>query len=43
MDDLLRNERDADSIAIVPIGAERLEDWRASAAPEPVSSTRRLM
>ena len=34
MDDLLRNERDADSIAIVPIGAERLEDWRASAAPE---------
>ena len=34
MDDLLRNERDADSIAIVPIGADRLEDWRANAAPE---------
>ena len=34
MDDLLRNERDADSIAIVPIGSERVEEWRASAAPE---------
>ena len=34
MDDLLRNERDADSIAIVPIEAHRLEDWRANAAPE---------
>lgn len=34
MDDLLRNERDADSIAIVPIGRDRLEDWRASAVPE---------
>ena len=34
MDDLLRNECDADSIAIVPIGADRLEDWRANAGPE---------
>ena len=34
MDDLLRNERDADSIAIVPVEADRLEDWRANAAPE---------
>ena len=34
MDDLLRNERDADSIAVVPIGADRMEDWRASAMPE---------
>ena len=34
MDDLLRNERDGDSIAIVPIGADRLEDWRANAVPE---------
>ena len=34
MDDLLRSERDADSIAVVPIGADRLVDWRANAAPE---------
>ena len=34
MDDLLRNERDADSIAIVPIGSERVEEWRTNAAPE---------
>jgi len=34
MDDLLRNERDADSITIVPIGSERVEEWRANAAPE---------
>ena len=34
MDDLLRNERDVDSIAIVPIGSERVEEWRANAAPE---------
>ena len=34
MDDLLRNERDADSIAIVPIGSSRIEEWRANAAPE---------
>ena len=34
MDDLLRNEPDTDSIAVVPIGADRLEDWRANAAPE---------
>ena len=34
MDDLLRNERDADSIPIVPIGADRLEDWHANAARE---------
>ena len=34
MDDLLRNERDADSIAVIPIGADRMEDWRASAMPE---------
>ena len=34
MNDLLRNERDADSIAIVPIGADRLEEWRANAVPE---------
>ena len=34
MDDLLRNERDADSIAVVPLGADRLQDWRANAAPE---------
>ena len=34
MDDLLRNERDADSIAVIPIGADRLEDWRANAMPE---------
>ena len=34
MDDLLRNERESDSIALVPIEAHRLEDWRASAAPE---------
>ena len=34
MDDLLRSERDADSIAIVPVEADRLEDWRAKAAPE---------
>ena len=34
MDDLLRNERDGDSIAVVPIGADRLEEWRANAPPE---------
>ena len=34
MDDLLRNERGGDSIAIVPIGPDRLEEWRASAPPE---------
>ena len=34
MNDLLRNERDADSIAIVPIESDRLEEWRANAAPE---------
>ena len=34
MDDLLRNERDADSIVVVPIGPERVEEWRANAAPE---------
>ena len=34
MDDLLRNERDVDSIAVIPIGADRLEDWRANAMPE---------
>ena len=34
MDDLLSNERDGGSIAVVPIGAERLEEWRASAPPE---------
>ena len=34
MDDLLRNERDTDSIPIVPIGADRLQEWRANAAPE---------
>ena len=34
MDDLLRNERDADSIPVIPIGADRLEDWRANAMPE---------
>ena len=34
MDDLLRNEREADSIAVVPIGADRLDDWRESAMPQ---------
>ncbi len=34
MDDLLCNERDADSIAIVPVEADRLATWRANAAPE---------
>ena len=34
MDDLLRNKRDGDSIAVVPIGPDRLEAWRASAPPE---------
>ena len=34
MDDLLRDRRDGDSIAIVPIGPDRLEAWRASAPPE---------
>ena len=34
MDDLLCNEREADSIAVVPISADRLEDWRANAMPE---------
>ena len=34
MDDLLRNERDADSIAIVPVETDRLEEWRANAGPE---------
>ena len=34
MDDLLRNERDNDSIAVVPIGADRVEEWRADAPPE---------
>ena len=34
MDDLLRNERDTDSIPIVPIASDRLEEWRANAAPE---------
>ena len=34
MDDLLLNERDTDSIAVVPIEAERLADWRANAAPD---------
>ena len=34
MDDLLCNERDADSIAIVPVEANRLATWRANAAPE---------
>ena len=34
MDDLLCNERDADSIAIVPVETDRLEEWRANAGPE---------
>ena len=34
MDDLLRNEREPDSIAVVPIGADRLDDWRADAMPD---------
>ena len=34
MDDLLRNERDGGSIAVVPITPDRLEEWRASAPPE---------
>ena len=34
MDDLLRNERGGDSIAVVPIGPDRLEAWRTSAPPE---------
>ena len=34
MDDLLCNEREADSIAVVPIDPARLEDWRAHAMPE---------
>ena len=34
MDDLLRNEREPDSTPIVPIGADRLEDWHTNAAPE---------
>ena len=34
MDDLLRNERDTDSIAVVPIEAEQLQEWRANAAPD---------
>ena len=34
MDDLLRNECDNDSIAIVPIGSDRVEEWRANASPE---------
>ena len=34
MDDLLRNERDDDSIAIVPIGSDRMEEWHANALPE---------
>ena len=33
MDDLLRNECDNDSIAIVPIGSDRVEEWRANASP----------
>ncbi len=34
MDDLLCNEREDDSIAVVPIDPTRLEDWRAEAVPE---------
>ena len=34
MDDLLCNERDADSVAVVPVEANRLATWRANAAPE---------
>ncbi|MCY4284558.1 MAG: leucyl aminopeptidase family protein [Thiotrichales bacterium] len=34
MDDLLCNEREDDSIAVVPIDPARLEDWRAHAIPE---------
>ena len=34
MDDLLRNERDTDSIAVVPVETDRIEDWRANAVPE---------
>ena len=34
MDDLLRNEREDNSIAVVPIGSDRLEEWRSSAARE---------
>ncbi len=34
MEDLLCNEREVDSIAVVPIGADRLQDWRANAMPE---------
>ena len=34
MNDLLRDERGGDSIAVVPIGSDRLEEWRASAPAE---------
>ena len=34
MHDLLRNERDGDSIAVIPIGADRIEEWRANALHE---------
>ena len=34
MDDLLLNERDVESIAVVPIEPGRLDEWRANAGPE---------
>ena len=34
MDDLLRNERDDDSIPLIPIESDRMGDWRTSALPE---------
>lgn len=34
MDDLLCNECNADSIAVVPVESQRLEEWRVDAGPE---------
>ena len=34
MDDLLRDERDTDSTPVIPIGPDRIEEWRANAMPE---------
>ena len=41
MDDLLHNERDDDSIAVIPISSDRLEEWHGSALPEASGWVRR--
>ena len=41
MDDLLCNERAGDSIAVIPVTSDRMEEWHANAPPEASGWVRR--